>query len=524
LIEVELINDARAHLRKVEADIYAIMITTDDHENQLILEDIANRRKAFDEDFSKISKLPLDEKQTTAFNAIKAELESSRVLNTKVLDLAKQNKNAEAYALFSGQAKNNLDKLTMDLYTLSGAIANAAEIMHKQSALDFEFAKKTFLVIGLLSLILGISLGWLIAKQISTRLNDIVNYIGVLAKGDFSHGISKKSLEDKSEFGTVSRAIDEMKNHINVLIKQLAYTAQQMAASSEELTANADQSAQASAQVAETVTAVAFGAENQLKLADAASAVVSQISTAINQVASNAEIVSGSAEKTTKTANNGEEAIKKAVKQMITIEEKTNQTSSVIGDLENKSKQIGEIVDVIANIAGQTNLLALNAAIEAARAGDAGRGFSVVAEEVRKLAEQSQDAAKKITELIKEVQMKTNDAVSFMSEGKKEVDAGTKVVSTAGENFEEILTMVRGMTNEVHEISAAIEEITSGAQNVVISVEKIDNESKQTSEKTQTISAATEEQSASVEEIASASRHLAQMAEELQTEVHKFKI
>lgn len=101
---------------------------------------------------------------------------------------------------------------------------------------------------------------------------------------------------------------------------------------------------------------------------------------------------------------------------MQTIEDKTNATASVIGELEGRSKQIGQIVEVISNIAAQTNLLALNAAIEAARAGEAGRGFAVVAEEVRKLAEQSQEAAKQITELINDVQTHTNSAVTFMND------------------------------------------------------------------------------------------------------------
>ncbi|MGL5269550.1 MAG: methyl-accepting chemotaxis protein [Selenomonadaceae bacterium] len=524
LMGVEWVNDARAHIRKVEADTYALMLTTDDHENQVLLEDIAKRGQIFNENLTKIEALPLDDKEKNDLAKIKSDVLKYREVRSKVLELAKQNKNAEAYILFNRDAKNLMEQFTADLHDLSGAIALSAENSHQQSKLEFAFANKLFTSLGVAALLLGALLGWLIAKQISSRLTDVVQYIEILAGGDFSQNISQHSLEDKSEFGTVSRAIDDMKNNIKHLITQLTNTAQQMAASSEELTASAEQSAQASNQVAGSVSEVAQGAEKQLHLVEAANQTVGEISAAIQQVAANTGVVSDSATVTATVANNGDVIIQKVVKQMQVIREKTDATSAVIGELEDKSNQIGRIVDVISNISGQTNLLALNAAIEAARAGEAGRGFSVVAEEVRKLAEQSQAAAKEITTLISQVQGKTNSAVTFMSEGKKEVEEGTGIVGAAGENFNQILEKVRDITKQINEIAAAIAGIRTGSENIVAAVAHIDTESKRTSEQSQTISAATEEQSASVEEIAAASKHLAQMAEDLQQEIHKFKV
>ncbi len=524
LMGVEWVNDARAHIRKVEADTYALMLTTDDHENQVLLEDIAKRGQLFNDNLTKIEALPLEAKERKDLEKIKSDIAKYREVRSKVLELAKQNKNAEAYALFNRDAKSLLEQFTTDLYDLSGAIAAAAENTHQQSKLEFAFANKVFTSLGVAALLLGALLGWLIAKQISSRLTEVVQYIEILAGGDFSQNISQHSLDDKSEFGMVSRAIDDMKNSIKHLITQLTNTAQQMAASSEELTASAEQSAQASNQVAGSVSEVAQGAEKQLHLVEAANQTVGEISAAIQQVAANTGVVSDSATVTATVANNGEVIIQKVVKQMQVIREKTDATSAVIGELEDKSNQIGRIVDVISNISGQTNLLALNAAIEAARAGEAGRGFSVVAEEVRKLAEQSQAAAKEITLLISQVQGKTNSAVTFMSEGKKEVEEGTGIVGAAGENFNQILEKVRDITKQINEIAGAIAGIRTGSENIVAAVAHIDTESKRTSEQSQTISAATEEQSASVEEIAAASKHLAQMAEDLQQEIHKFKV
>lgn len=524
LTTIELLYDNRTHARKIEANTYALMLATDVKENKDLNDEISKRAGMFDENLTNVEKILVGDKEKAEIREIRSSLEKYRAVRRKVIELAVQNKNGEAYQLFTQQGKELSEKFMTNLHNLSEETKKSAEEMNKQNQKDFAVANTIFIVIIVLSILLGVILGLLITRRITRRLNDVVKFLEIISSGDFSKNVSEASLQDKSEFGNVSRSVDTMNKSIRDVVKHIAGTSEQLASSSEELTASAEQSAQASNQVASSVTDVAQGTEKQMHLANNANNVVHQISDAIIQVAHTMEIVSNSAENTAITANNGEEAIKQAVSQMNIIEQKTNDTALVIGELEGKSKQIGQIVDVISNISGQTNLLALNAAIEAARAGEAGRGFAVVAEEVRKLAEQSQDAAKQITTLISEVQTKTNSAVAFMQDGKKEVDMGTEVVSVAGRSFEEILLMVRDITSQIHEISGAIQEITSGTKNVVNAVQEIDNESKSAAEQTQTISAATEEQSASVEEIASASQHLARMAEDLQVAIRKFKI
>jgi methyl-accepting chemotaxis protein len=343
-----------------------------------------------------------------------------------------------------------------------------------------------------------------------------------IAGGDIT--VTKLGITSDDEIGHLGQSFEKMTENLRVLIQEISRATEQVAASSEELTASAEQSAQASNQVADSITEVAQGAEKQLHLVSSTTKVVEQMSKGIQQVGANTTVVSASAEKTARAANDGEQAIEKAVNQMAVIEQKTTDTAKVIGELEEKSKQIGQIVETISNIAGQTNLLALNAAIEAARAGEQGRGFAVVADEVRKLAEQSQEAAKQIAELIGEVQQRTNNAVAFMDEGKKEVNTGTEVVNVAGRNFREILKMIREISNQINEISTAIEQVTNGSQQVVNAIQEIYIESKNTAGETQTVSAATEEQSAAMEEISSAGQSLAKMAENLQQAICNFKV
>lgn len=206
------------------------------------------------------------------------------------------------------------------------------------------------------------------------------------------------------------------------------------------------------------------------------------------------------------------------------IEATVNSSAQVVTKLGERSKEIGQIVDTISGIAGQTNLLALNAAIEAARAGEQGRGFAVVAEEVRKLAEQSQEAAMKIAELIGEIQGETDNAVLAMNDGTREVKNGTDVVNTAGGAFREIVDLVSEVSRQVEEISQAMEQMAAGSQQVVISVKTSERLSKRSSNEVQSVSAGAEKQLASMEEIASSSQALAKLAEDLQTSVAGFKL
>lgn len=523
LISVELLMESGLHAKSVESNIFRLMIATDDAENKSIDAELKKEAVLFDQNLTAYEKMPLSGKESSEVKEVREILKKYRDERAKVLELAMQNKNQEAYTLYMKSVRPEAVKFTEKLQLLTEETKQAAEKMNAESQASFALANTLFIGIILISMLLGGILGWLITRRLRKRFDDLLRYLSILSKGDFSQDVSAASMADKSEFGTVSRAFDVMAKNVRQLITQLANTSEQLASSSEEMTASAEQSAQASSQVADTVASVAEGAESQLRLANTADQIVRQIASAIDQVSQNTQTVSAAAAQTANTAETGESAVHQAVSQMKVIEEKTNSTAKVIGELEEKSNQIGQIVDVISNISGQTNLLALNAAIEAARAGEAGRGFAVVAEEVRKLAEQSQDAAKQITELIGDVQGRTNRAVSFMQDNEKEVKTGASVVSDAGQSFVEILSMVQNMTKQIQEISGAIEEVTAGTKNVVRSVQDIDHESKRTAEKTQTISAATEEQSASVEEIASASRHLAVMAEELQHAIHTFK-
>lgn len=524
LLPVQWLNDNRNQARAIEADIFDLMITTDDNENKRLMQDIDKRVAVFGKNLADYEKSELGPFEVETLKKLHNSVDQYRAGRKEAIDLALQNKNAEAYDTYNKKARVHAEAFHSSLGELAEYNAKAAEKINKENQENFNKAVWTFAIIMLVAVVLVMAMGWMITRYMTVSFGLMTSRLTVMAEGDFSKPIRSEFMERKDEFGEAGKCFNTLNINMQNLIKHLANTSEQLAASSEELTASAEQSAQAANQVAGAITQVAQGAEKQLQLVTATTDVVGQMSQGIGQVAENAQTVSLAAEKTASAASDGGRAVEKAVRQMSVIEEKTSETATVIAQLEGKSHEIGQIVEVIASIAGQTNLLALNAAIEAARAGEQGRGFAVVAEEVRKLAEQSGEAAKQIANLIGEVQEKTTSAVSYMTQGKIEVSMGTQVVNVAGESFREIMEMIQRMSEQMHEISSASEEITSGSQQVVNSVREIDKESKVSAEQAQTVSAATEEQSASMEEIASSSQALSAMAEELREAISKFKV
>ncbi|MDR3564128.1 MAG: methyl-accepting chemotaxis protein [Negativicutes bacterium] len=395
--------------------------------------------------------------------------------------------------------------------------APVSEANHKTTTLA-----RTMLIVSGVFLILAVVFIVVMARWFAKPIIVIRDECLLLAQGDLREHAAEIMADD--EIGQLAKGFRQMRTSLRQLVGAVNSQSTQLAAASEEMTASAEQSAQAANLVSASIVGVAQGAEEQLAAASDTSMVVAEMSVSFQQVAASAHEVAAQSAQAAVKATDGGKAVDKAVDQMLAIEKTAQVTAATVTKLNDQSKEIGQIVDTIAGIAGQTNLLALNAAIEAARAGEQGRGFAVVAEEVRKLAEQSQQAAKQIEALIGQIQEDTHKAVEAMTDGAREVQLGTEVVNTAGQSFREIATLVTQMSDQVKDMSGAIEQMANGNQQIVGSVQRIDAMSKKTAGEAQTVSAATEEQSASMEEIASSSQALARLAEELQQSIRRFKL
>lgn len=378
------------------------------------------------------------------------------------------------------------------------------------------------LFVSLLALLVVMFAATIFIRRLLKPLQSILEKIMEVAKGNLT--VTALDIKSQDEIGRLAAGFNTMLHNLRDLMQGVANSSEQVAAASEELTASAEQTAQAVNQVAAVISDVADGAQTQAQAVNHTTLAVEQMSAGIQQIDANINLVAGTSAKSTGAAQAGSKAVDEAVNQMAQIEKTVLKSAKVVTRLGENSKEIGQIVDAISGIAGQTNLLALNAAIEAARAGEQGRGFAVVADEVRKLAEQSQEAAKQIADLIAKIQEDTDHAVAAMEDGTREVHVGADVVQHAGQSFKEIDQYILAVSSQIQEIAGTVKELANGSREIVASVKNIDRISKDTTGQTQTVSAATEEQSAAMEEIASSGQALAKLSEELMQFVGRFKM
>lgn len=382
--------------------------------------------------------------------------------------------------------------------------------------------QRNSILVTLVMLILAGLVAFVFSNQIAGNVKKLNEVAGKIANGELR--IGKLPVTSKDELGQLARSFEVMAMNLTTLVRKVSANSEQVAASSEQLTASAQQSADAANNVAGSITHVADGASRQVQAVNEVSAVVEEISATIEEVSATAQMLSTLATETAQASDGGQRSADAAVNQMGEMGTQARQAQDAARELSVSSKQIGEIVGMISNIAGQTNLLALNAAIEAARAGEQGRGFAVVAEEVRKLAEQSEAAAHQITALISRNNQSIDNVVGSVDQAIGSIDKGISLVNAAGTGFKAIGTQIGQVTGQVRNISNALQEVATGSQRIVSSIRDVEAVSKNLADEATNVSAATEEQSASMQEIASSSQALAMVAQELQTALSAFRI
>lgn len=392
--------------------------------------------------------------------------------------------------------------------------------VHELDDIQNKFIMSTIIAILIIEALMGITGWWMIGKSLRP-LQRVVGAMHEIADGDLR---GNPLLESADEIGELAASANVMRDKLRHLLVGVSKSTDSVTESAEMLKEQAEQTRLSIQQVAESAVHLADGTTEQVTIVTDLQENTERMRQHMHELHSGAKVMAEAAQQSQEKAAGGRKTVGQAVAQIKNIAEQVNASADVVDTLGKRSSEIGTIVETISNIADQTNLLALNAAIEAARAGDAGRGFAVVAEEVRKLAEQSSNAAQNITSLINAIQKDTDRAVASISEGNQSVNEGAAIVTATGEAFQLIEEQVETLNKTVENSIAAIETLNTVSHEIADSMDKVMDSSRIATDEAQNVSAATEEQAATMHDISEANNKLAELAKALSAEVKKFKV
>ena len=391
------------------------------------------------------------------------------------------------------EMEGSSEEIIKILEGLESAIDREVE-MAEESAVETQSAANMILISTVvIAVIVSVLLGIILSSSITKPVAMLAEASKKMAEGDLTQ---KVKVTTSDEIGAMAHSFNEMSEKMREMMKEIRDSSSNLATASEQISSSTEE--------------LAAGADNQSRQSSDIASAIEEMATSVQGTFTNAQKSLEISKSTSETAAEGNNIVRKTMTGMNRIEQSVSDTAAKVENLGARSKEIGKIVGVIKDIAAQTNLLALNAAIEANRAGEHGRGFEVVAEEIRKLAEKSAESTLQITDIVGEIQSETDGAVDAMKSVTKEVESGTNLSNETGEALQKIISQVNETVSSIELVAEASKQQASVSDEVAASMESI--------------STIVKESASSSEEIAQTAQELARLGDNLQKMTGKFNI
>lgn len=381
---------------------------------------------------------------------------------------------------------------------------------------------KVILIVEGIALLVGIIVVWLFANNISKPIKKVSEHMMVLSSGDLTQ--EELHIKTKDEIGQLGNATNQLQSSLKKVMENVSKSSETLTSHSEELTQSANEVKAGSEQVAVTMQELASGTETQANSASDLASSMSTFAIKVQEANENGSRVENSSKEVLTMTNEGSQLMKESTLQMNKIDQIVQDAVHKVQGLDKQSQQISNLVTVIKDVAEQTNLLALNAAIEAARAGEHGKGFAVVADEVRKLAEQVSVSVTDITDIVTNIQNESSVVAESLQNGYQEVKQGTSKIDSTGRTFNMISESVTEMANNITKITENLSDIEASTQEMHSSIEEIASISEESAAGVEQTSASSQQTSSIMIEVAESSEQLSKLAEELNELVRHFKL
>lgn len=451
---------------------------------------------------------------------IEAGISADLIAKIKQVYEKKTATSTEIYADEYGKYKTGLAPILDD----DGSVLAVYAVDYDVSKVTAKAWSETLIIfyITIVFIVISAIIIYFIVKRKFAPIKILSNLSEKVAKGDLNIELIQPKTND--EMGSLTKNFNLMIESLKSIIQSVTKGSTQIAKTSHILSSSIEGVTNTNNQIVASIQEIASGSESQVEKANQSSRVIEEMSIGIQRIAQSATVISESTHATSLEAEKGNDATARSVVQMKSISKAVNESANIVKVLGERSEKVEEIVGMITGIASQTNLLALNAAIEAARAGEAGSGFAVVAEEVRKLAEQSDGSARQISEIISQIQVEIMESVKMMETAVKEVDSGIQIVNESEQAFGEISDSIRDVADQIQDLTATFEEMAAGTEEVTQSVQHMEKISRNSRDNTKSVAESSLSQLDTINDISDEAKILNDLSSELQSAINTFKL